>query len=615
MTSINLPARVEYHTFDSDNTNRDQPTQHRSNDKSSGPQAIWNAIYQSQTVSLAPSFVVGALIWFCTPISEELTLTSVHLLAVFVSCIFALITTSVDISALVLTGLAVLSVTKSFQCEDAATGLSTECRLCGTSNPLNGKPYECNGAKDAFRASLDGFSSSVVWLIFAAFHLGKAVEVTQLGRRVSLLMIKLFGKRIMGLAYAIVLSEILLGPFVPSNTARGGGIVHPVVNSIATTLGSSPSHDPQVGAFLMLVGSHSNLLSASMYLTGMAANPIVVARVAQLYPEINFDFMTWLKGSIVPVAVCAATLPIILYWSCGLSSKSRNDEERARDSNTIGKHVPCSTSNNIVQHAEKELERMGSMTLKEWQLCLILMICLCLWVTSSYTKLDATLVALIGIVALLHTATLKWKDISKNTNAWDTLFWLGGFVTMAQQLSNAGASAFLGHKISSLIEHLGLPPVPLLAIAYFLTTFMFSSLSAHIVAFVGTFLDAGHALGAEPMLIAAFLAYFGALGGCMASGNAIICIQAYILILVGAGAVWGSHRQITRRDHQPCILHRVTYRAANGSWWGLKWPCFIWSSILRSAWAGGVFWAGGTKPQSYVPSHSIPHSIAPYPSP
>lgn len=43
--------------------------------------------------------------------------------------------------------------------------------------------------------------------------------------------------------------------------------------------------------------------------------------------------------------------------------------------------------------------------------------CLGLWVTSSYTNLDATLVALLGIVALLHLGTLTWKDISKNTNA------------------------------------------------------------------------------------------------------------------------------------------------------------------------------------------------------
>lgn len=95
------------------------------------------------------------------------------------------------------------------------------------------------------------------------------------------------------------------------------------------------------------------------------------------------------------------------------------------------------------------------------------------------------------------------------------MFWLGGFVTIASQLSEAGASQFLGHKISAAITHLKLPAVPALAIAYFLTTFIFSSLSAHTVAFVATFLDAGFALGANPMTLTCLLAYFGALGGCM----------------------------------------------------------------------------------------------------
>lgn len=40
-----------------------------------------------------------------------------------------------------------------------------------------------------------------------------------------------------------------------------------------------------------------------------------------------------------------------------------------------------------------------------------------MWVTSSMTQLDSTLVALIGIVALLHMGTITWKDVSGNTNA------------------------------------------------------------------------------------------------------------------------------------------------------------------------------------------------------
>lgn len=86
---------------------------------------------------------------------------------------------------------------------------------------------------------------------------------------------------------------------------------------------------------------------------------------------------------------------------------------------------------------------------------------------------------------------------------------------MASQLSESGASAFLGNKISLAITQMKLPAVPALAIAYFLTTFMFSSISAHTVAFVTTFLEAGRALDANPLLLTGFLAYFGVLGGCM----------------------------------------------------------------------------------------------------
>ncbi|KAG2205587.1 hypothetical protein INT46_005507 [Mucor plumbeus] len=463
----------------------------------------------SKLFSLLPSLLLGSTIWFGVSPTEELTLTSIRILAVFTSCIFALITTSVDISVLVLTALTLLSITHSFQCEDHVTGMSTECRLCGDINPITEVPFDCNGGKEAFHHSLEGFSSSVVWLIFAAFHLGKAVEVTQLGKRISLLMIRSFGKHVIGLAYAILLSELLLAPFVPSNTARGGGIVLPVVHSIATTLGSTPSQNPKIGGFLMLIGAHSNLLSASMYLTGMAPNPIVLAKANTLYPNLQFNFMTWIIGSSVPALACAAILPLLLAWSCGIfkaKEKSSQVEE--------GQQLKAD-GDDIVQHASKELHAMGSMSSKELQLCLVLFLCLVLWVTSGYTKIDSTLVALIGIVALLHMGTIHWKDVANNTNAWETLFWLGGFVTIATQLSEAGASGYIGRKISLAITHLKLPAVPALAIAYFLTTFMFSSLSAHTVAFVATFLDAGHSLGANPMTLTCLLAYFGALGGCM----------------------------------------------------------------------------------------------------
>ena len=148
------------------------------------------------------------------------------------------------------------------------------------------------------------------------------------------------------------------------------------------------------------------------------------------------------------------------------------------------------------------------------------------------------------------------------------MVWLGGFVTIAQELSEAGASKYLGSKISTAIDDLGLPPVPSLAVAYFLTTFMFSSLSAHTVAFVGTFLDAGSALGANPMILTALLSYFGALGGCMVINilllffvhwnkregkTKLIITQYYLLSRPTFQLVW-----------QQCITHQVMFLEQNG---------------------------------------------------
>jgi DASS family divalent anion:Na+ symporter len=232
------------------------------------------------------------------------------------STIVALLSTTVDLSIIVLLALVVLSITQSFQCIDTVTGESLECRLCQTHDPMTGDLYHCDGQAQSFQQSLKGFSTPVVWLIFAAFHLGRAVDVTKLGKRAAVLLVQLFGNSTLGLAYAIEISEVLLAPFVPSNTARGGGIVLPVVTSLTTSLGSTIDQDPELGALLSLVGSHSNLVSASLFMTGMAANPLVVTKAKLVFPGIEFNFVRWILGASVPALATLLMMPILFMWWC-----------------------------------------------------------------------------------------------------------------------------------------------------------------------------------------------------------------------------------------------------------------------------------------------------------
>ena len=52
----------------------------------------------------------------------------------------------------------------------------------------------------------------------------------------------------------------------------------PIVHSLARALGSKPDGQPKLaGEYLMLNGAHVNLVTAAMFLTGMAANGLVSA--------------------------------------------------------------------------------------------------------------------------------------------------------------------------------------------------------------------------------------------------------------------------------------------------------------------------------------------------
>src|SRR5256885_14239398 len=86
------------------------------------------------------------------------------------------------------------------------------------------------------------------------------------------MFIALLGKRTIGIGYGLAICELVLAPFTPSNTARGGGIVHPIMKSIANAFDSDPAKGTQgkVGTYLALVNYHANPITSAMFLTATA---------------------------------------------------------------------------------------------------------------------------------------------------------------------------------------------------------------------------------------------------------------------------------------------------------------------------------------------------------
>jgi DASS family divalent anion:Na+ symporter len=218
---------------------------------------------------------------------------------------------------------------------------------------------------------------------------------------------------------ADLIVELCLGPFIPSNAARGGGVMQPIVLSLAHALNSTPTYRPRIGAYLILCAAHANLISASVYLTGSAPNPIAHAKAASIL-GVDLNFSTWLKGGIVPGLLSLLLVPALLYVVIR-PQKDANDieicQEPVNDAHRPLVSMPASRNATANVVITQQADGQKPMDMREWMLVGILSLCLVLWVTQSYTGITASLVAFMGMVLVLAMGVLEWEDVLRNGKA------------------------------------------------------------------------------------------------------------------------------------------------------------------------------------------------------
>ena len=449
--------------------------------------------------------IAGILLWLIGPPSG-LNETGYQIFVVFISVIISLLVRAVPMAISVLTGL-------SFS---VLVGLIS--------------------LKDA----LKGYSDSTTWLVVIAFLLAGVVIETGLGRRISLLCIYALGRSIIGLGYALCSAEFILGPLVPSNTARGGGILAPIVDSMSRTLGSTPNQSPEKsGQYLHLVGAHANLITAAMFLTGMAANPLVSKAALDVF-QIEFDWLQWASGSIVPGLAGLAGLPILIRY---LSPPTIKSIQPIRDK------------------IKDDVKALGSWSRTEIFTASTLGCMLILWATKPIHGWGTTTVALMGLVVILLSRTISWDQMVKNHKAWDTLIWLGGLLTLATSLKDLGFISWFAENIQQGLS--GVSPVLLLlslAIIYFYSMYFFSMLTAHIVALAGAIFMVATGTDLNPFFIVGIIAYFSNLCGCLTNYS-----TGPVIIYFGNGYV--DPRAWFKVGFLVSIYHMVVWLGVGSIWW------------------------------------------------
>lgn len=464
---------------------------------------------EKQEVKYIPLVIValiGAIIWFISP-PQGLQEQAWHLFAIFVATIIGLIIKPISMGSMAILSLTVIIVTKTLSLEEA----------------------------------LSGFQNSTIWLIVIAFFISRGFIKTGLGTRVAYLFVRLFGKKTLGLSYSLIASDLILSPAMPSNTARAGGILLPIIRSLSETYGSrvGDGTERKIGAFLTTASFQANMITSAMFLTAMAANPLA-AKLSEDIADTPITWVGWAVAALVPGLISLIVVPFLIY-------KIYPPEI---------KETPSAT-----QEAQKKLDSMGPLKREEWYMIGIFILLLVLWIFGSNFGLDATSTAFVGLTLLLLTKVLTWSDIKQEQGAWDTLVWFSVLVMMAMFLNSTGMIPWFSDMIQGLIGGTSwMITLVVLVSIYFYSHYFFASNTAHVSAMYAGFLSVLVDVGAPPLVSALILAFFSNLFGCLTNYG-----SGPAPVFFGAGYVtqekwWGVGFIIS-------LVHIVIWLGIGGLWW------------------------------------------------
>lgn len=416
----------------------------------------------SNILILVMIFIFGSLMWNF-PLTAEISLQSWHLFTIFLCTMIGIVLNPLPISAIALLGSGTAIATKV---------LSTQ-------------------------QVLDGFAEKVVWLLVLAFLIARGIIKTGLGKRMAYYFISKLGRTSLGLSYGLVFTEFMLSPLIPSVTARGGGVVYPIATSLADALSSEDTgkdHDSKLKktmGFISQVCFQANVVTSAMFLTAMAANPLIQSFANQAGAEITWN--NWALGAIVPGVMSLIVMPLVIYFMHPPAIK----------------HAP-----EAPKHALEALKKMGRISFKEMVMIVTFISLIIGWILDKKIGLDATAVALIGVVILLVTGVLEWEDAVNEKSAWDSFIWFAVMVMLSGYLAEFGVIKWIGGRIGTYLEQFSpMFAVPALFLVYFFIHYLFASVSAHVTVLFTTFLLLITNFNVPIMMAAMPLAYLSSLAG------------------------------------------------------------------------------------------------------
>ncbi|WP_426434022.1 DASS family sodium-coupled anion symporter [Bradyrhizobium genosp. P] len=401
--------------------------------------------------TLAPLAVWLAI--YLIPVPAGLNVDQWHYFAVFAAVIVGLILESMPVGAVGLIGLTVAGV----------------------------GGYVEHDPNRSLRWMLGGFSESTVWLIVGAFVFSIGYRKSGLGRRLALLLVRTLGRSTIGLGYAVALSDLVLAPATPSNTARSGGTIYPIVSNIPRIYGSEPGPTAgKIGTFVMWTAFATTAVTSSLFLTALAPNAAALS-IAKKLVNVDVGWSQWFIGFVPLGLLLLLLVPLLSYVICRPEIKQ---------------------SPEIVTWSRGELAAMGPPSRQEWIMAALVLLAMFFWICGSNPNIslpllgsnfiNATTVVFVVISLMLVTGVIAFEDIVAEKSAWEVFFYFTSLLTLSSGLNDIGFIKWVAEGYARALA--GMSPLAgmiLLVSFFFWVHYFFSSITSHAAAVLPVVLAVG----------------------------------------------------------------------------------------------------------------------------
>ncbi|MTV19627.1 SLC13 family permease [Staphylococcus delphini] len=312
-------------------------------------------------------------------------------------------------------------------------------------NPQSGgavlKGDDLFGTGNALKLAFSGFSTSAVALVAAALFLATAMQVTNLHKRLALLVLSFVGNKTKNIVIGAILVSIILAFFVPSATARAGAVV-PILLGMIAAFGAAKNS--KLAALLIITAVQAVSIWNIGIKTAAAQNIVAINFIND---QLGHD-VSWGEWFLY-AAPWSIIMSIVLYF---VMLKVIPPEQDAIEGGT--------------ELVKQQLAELGPVKPTEWRLIIISLLLLVFWSTEkALHPIDSSSITLIALAIMLtpKIGVMNWKEVESRI-PWGTIIVFGVGISLGNVLLKTSAAQWLSDQTFGLMGLKGMPIVATIAL-------------------------------------------------------------------------------------------------------------------------------------------------------